>query len=92
MKYNGKHYFRLFRLQDSARVMSAARRKNPKTGSTKNTENKPRKLIIIIVVTIIMIMIINFLLCVLADLIPINLLMERGIIHDQRPLRVHLLT
>lgn len=75
MKYNGKHYFRLFRLQDSARVISAARRKNPKTGSTKNTENKPRKLIIII----------NFLLCALADLIPIYLLMERGIlIHDQR--------
>ena len=91
MKYNGKHYFRLFRLQDSARVMSAARRKNPKTGSTKNTENKPRKLIIIIVITIIIviiiiIIIINFLLCALADLIPIYLLMERGIIHDQRPL------
>ena len=66
MKYNGKHYFRLFRLQDSARVMSAARRKNPKTGSTKNTENKPRKLIIIIIVItiIIIIIIINFLLCV----------------------------
>ena len=81
MKYNGKHYFRLFRLPDSARVMSAARRKNPKTGSTKNTENKPRKLIIIIIIIII----INFLLCALADLIPIYLLMERGIlIHDQR--------
>ena len=80
MKYNGKHYFRLFRLPDSARVMSAARRKNPKTGSTKNTENKPRKLIIIIIIIII-----NFLLCALADLIPIYLLMERGIlIHDQR--------
>ena len=68
--------------------MSAARRKNPKTGSTKNTENKPRKLIIIIVITIIIIIIIiiiNFLLCALADLIPIYLLMERGIlIHDQR--------
>ena len=63
--------------------MSAARRKNPKTGSTKNTENKPRKLIIIITITIIII--INFLLCALADLIPIYLLMERGIlIHDQR--------
>ena len=87
MKYNGKHYFRLFRLPDSARVMSAARRKNPKTGSTKNTENKPRKLIIIIVIIIIIIIIIiiNFLLCALADLIPIYLLMERGIlIHDQR--------
>ena len=60
--------------------MSAARRKNPKTGSTKNTENKPRKLIIIIIIIII-----NFLLCALADLIPIYLLMERGIlIHDQR--------
>ena len=67
--------------------MSAARRKNPKTGSTKNTENKPRKLIIIIVITIIIIIIIiiNFLLCALADPIPIYLLMERGIlIHDQR--------
>ena len=66
--------------------MSAARRKNPKTGSTKNTENKPRKLIIIIVITIIIIIIIiNFLLCALANLIPIYLLMERGIlIHDQR--------
>ena len=67
--------------------MSAARRKNPKTGSTKNTENKPRKLIIIIVITIIIIIIIiiNFLLCALTDLIPIYLLMERGIlIHDQR--------
>ena len=75
MKYNGKHYFPLFRLRDSARVMSAARGKNPKTGSSKNTENKPRKLIIII----------NFLPCELADLIPIYLLMERGIlIHDQR--------
>ena len=86
MKYNGKHYIRLFKLQDSARVMSAARRKNPKTDSTKNTENKPRKLIIIIVITIIIIIIIiiNFLLCALADLIPIYLLMERGIIHDQR--------
>lgn len=57
--------------------MSAARGKNPKTGSTKNTENKPRKLIIIIII--------NFLLCELADLIPIYLLMERGIlIHGQR--------
>lgn len=37
--------------------MSAARRKNPKTGSTKNTENKPRKLIIIITITIIIIII-----------------------------------
>ena len=66
--------------------MSAARRKNPKTGSTKNTENKPRKLIIIIVITIIIIIIIiNFLLCALANLIPIYLLMERGIlIRDQR--------
>ena len=72
--------------------MSAAHRKNPKTGSTKNTENKPRELIIIIVITIIIIIIItiiiiiiiNFLLCALADLIPIYLLMERGIIHDQR--------
>ena len=54
-------------LQDSARVMSAARRKNPKTGSTKNTENKPRKLIIIITITIIIIIIINFLLCALAE-------------------------
>ena len=69
--------------------MSAARRKNPKTGFTKNTENKPRKLIIIITITIIIIIIIiiiiNFLLCALADLVPIYLLMERGIlIHDQR--------
>ena len=56
--------------------MSAARRKNPKTGSTKNTENKPRKLIIIITITIIIIIIIiiviiiiiiNFLLCALAE-------------------------
>ena len=33
--------------------MSATRRKNPQTGSTKNTENKPRKLIIIIIIIII---------------------------------------
>ena len=59
MKYNEKQYFRLLRLQDSASVMSAARRKNLKTGSTKNTENKPRKLIIFIIITIIIIIIIN---------------------------------
>ena len=60
--------------------------KIPKRVPQKNTENKPRKLIIIIIViTIIIIIIINFLLCALADLIPIYLLMERGIlIHDQR--------
>ena len=73
MKYNEKQYFRLLRLQDSASVMSAARRKNLKTGSTKNTENKPRKLIIFIIITIIIIIIIN-------------------LTHDQRLLRVHLLT
>ena len=77
MKYNEKQYFRLLRLQDSASVMSAARRKNLKTGSTKNTENKPRKLIIFIIITIIIIIII---------IIIINLT------HDQRLLRVHLLT
>ena len=72
MKYNEKQYFRLLRLQDSASVMSAARRKNLKTGSTKNTENKPRKLIIFIIITIIIIII--------------------NLTHDQRLLRVHLLT
>ena len=33
-----------------------------------------------------------FLLCALAHIIPIYLLKERVITHDQRPLRVHLLT
>ena len=33
-----------------------------------------------------------FLLCTLADLIPLNLLRKRVITHDQSPLRVHLLS
>ena len=46
----------------------------------------------ILIQNIIIIIIIVFLLCALADLIPIYLLRERVIIYDQRPLSMRLLT